>query len=69
MKNIYEAILKERIECYVQQLEIEISENDKLLKRYENSENKTVEILEYFKERLSKIKEDFETAKKLLETL
>jgi len=67
--SIYEAMLRERIELYVEEIEKEIDENNKMIKKYEKMSSSKVEVLEYFKDRLSKIKREFEIAKKVFENL
>jgi hypothetical protein len=69
MVKVYEALLKERIELYVEEIEKEIHENDKLINRYGKSELSKIEVLEYFKKRLLKIKNEFEITRKILNYL
>jgi len=67
--NLYEATIRERIELYVETIETEIAENEKLINRYKNKNDKNIAVLEYFTERLNKLKHDFETTKKVLSSL
>ncbi len=69
MKRVYEASLRERLELYVEQIESEIIANDSLISKYEKSESSKIEVLEYFRDRLSKIKNDFEITRKVLNSL
>ena len=57
--NIYESALRERVEMYLEQLEYEISENEKLLKKY-NKGKSQANVLEYFLKKLNSIKRDYQ---------
>lgn len=69
MIKVYEALLRERLELYVEQIENEIFANNSLINKYEKSERSKIKVLEYFKNKLSKIKNDFEITKRVLNSL
>ena len=62
------ANLKERLELYIEMLEKEIQENQKMIQNYKNDKS-TSKVLNYFKQRLDKIKNEFEITKKVINEL
>jgi len=68
-ESFYEASIKERLELYVEEIELEINKNEKLIRMYKSSDKKQIDVLKYFEERLGQLKKDFETTKRILKGL
>lgn len=67
--SLPEAILKEKLELYLEMIGNEIEENSKLIIKYENCSTSKPEVLEFFKNKHCAIKKEFAKFQKVLESL